>query len=325
MSNVRRLKNTPFCVDHDFPREIQEARGRLWPKFKELKNRDPRSRVQLIYPAKLIQDGNLIQDELSEWSQFIGANRLAKLDHITPIRPHHPQVHELSLTSAERKLSQSVTHVVVPPNVPSSQDRAPMETCDPVPTGFRETAPSSTNSEVVTNSTAIPVSTTDQGAMGSKMLSITNQPTSFTSLKTPNITQYLNQPTLLLSTKPANTQDETAIKSIAADNDNPTLSRDETTPTRGRTRIANRSTDRAERRSQSSVPYRRQSSASKNKIKSDKTVFPDNNNSAVGLTSAINSIVNLTPASENTPTNGDHVENSKCVPVATDDSRQVKI
>ncbi|KAH3690909.1 hypothetical protein DPMN_191206 [Dreissena polymorpha] len=205
MSNVRRLKSTPFSVDHDFPREIQEARGRLWPKFKELKNRDPRSRVQLIYPAKLIQDGNLIQDELPECSQFIGANRLAKLDHITPIRPHHPQVHELSLTSAERKLSQSVTHVVVPPNVPSSQDRAPMETCDPVPTGFRETAPSSTNSEVVTNSTAIPVSTTDQVAMGSKMLSITNQPTSFTSFKTPNITQYLKQPTLLLSTKPANT------------------------------------------------------------------------------------------------------------------------
>ncbi|KAH3833107.1 hypothetical protein DPMN_106408 [Dreissena polymorpha] len=79
------------------------------------------------------------------------------------------------------------------------------------------------------------------------------------------------------------TQEETAIKSIAVDNDNPSLSRDAPTATRGRTRVSNRSTDRAERRSQS---YRRQSSANKNRIKSDKTVFPENKNSTVGLSSA---------------------------------------
>ncbi|KAH3698187.1 hypothetical protein DPMN_085706 [Dreissena polymorpha] len=91
MRNTRRLRNTLFAVDYDFP-------------------------VQLVYPAKLVQDSNLIQYELPEWSQFIGANRLAKLEHTTPIRPHHPQVLELSLNSAERKVSQSVTNDVGPPN-----------------------------------------------------------------------------------------------------------------------------------------------------------------------------------------------------------------
>ncbi|KAH3741916.1 hypothetical protein DPMN_048646 [Dreissena polymorpha] len=197
-----------------------------------------------------------------------------------------------------------------------------METCGTVPTGFRDTATSSTISDV-TNSTAIPISTNDQGAMGSKLQGMTNQSTSLSSFKNPSITHYLKQPTLLLSTKPAMSQDETAKKSIVADN--PTLSRDETSPARGRKRVTNRSTDRAERRSQSSVPYRRQSSASKPRIKSDKKVYPENKNITVGFPSAIKSIVNLTPASENTPANENHVEKSKCVPVATGDAQQVKI
>ncbi|KAH3715696.1 hypothetical protein DPMN_058408 [Dreissena polymorpha] len=168
---------------------------------------------------------------------FYRANRQAKLDHITQLRPHHPQVLELYPTSAERKLSQSVTNDVGPTNELSSQNRAPMETCDTVPTVFRDTATSSTSSEVVTNSTAIPISTNDQGAMGSKLLGMADQSTNLSSFKTPSITHYLKQPTILLSTKPALTQDETAIKSIVGDNDNPTLSREETKPTRGRTRV----------------------------------------------------------------------------------------
>ncbi|KAH3775376.1 hypothetical protein DPMN_176777 [Dreissena polymorpha] len=80
-----------------------------------------------------------------------------------------------------------------------------METCDTAPTGFRDTATSSTNSEVVTNSTAISISTNDQGATGSKLLGMTNQSTSLSSCKTPSITHYLKQPTLLLSTKPVMT------------------------------------------------------------------------------------------------------------------------
>ncbi|KAH3713009.1 hypothetical protein DPMN_072772 [Dreissena polymorpha] len=65
-----------------------------------------------------------------------------------------------------------------------------METCDTVSTGFRDTATSSTISDA-TNNTAIPISTNDQGSIGSKLLGMTNPSTSLSSFKTPSITHYL--------------------------------------------------------------------------------------------------------------------------------------
>ncbi|KAH3892846.1 hypothetical protein DPMN_016979 [Dreissena polymorpha] len=89
MKNVSRLRNTHFSVDYDFPREIQEARGRLWPKYKALKQQNPRSKVHILYPAKLIKDGTIIQDELPEWGKYIGANRLVNLRKISAVHPAH--------------------------------------------------------------------------------------------------------------------------------------------------------------------------------------------------------------------------------------------
>ena len=51
MSRERMLKGSPFSVDYNYPREIQEARSKLWPSFKEMKRDCPRSKVQIVYPA----------------------------------------------------------------------------------------------------------------------------------------------------------------------------------------------------------------------------------------------------------------------------------
>ena len=77
-------------------------------------------------------------------------------------------------------------------------------------------------------------------------------------------------------------QDMTSVKTLYTDATNPNLVPENKVPTRGRSRVANRSVTRAERRSSSATPYRRQSSASKSKGKSDQLVLPsDKNNSPV--------------------------------------------
>jgi len=74
----------------------------------------------------------------------------------------------------------------------------------------------------------------------------------------------------------------TSVKNIYTDATNTNLVPENKVPTRGGSRVANRSVSRAERRSSSATPYRRQSSASKSKGKADQLVLPsDKNNSPV--------------------------------------------
>lgn len=86
MRNARMLRGSHFSINYDYPREIQEARSKLWPKYKELKQSNPRSNVQIVYPAKLLQDDRLIHDEIPEWSRYVGANRLTLINSICNVK-----------------------------------------------------------------------------------------------------------------------------------------------------------------------------------------------------------------------------------------------
>jgi hypothetical protein len=82
LSKAKLLKDTPFSISVDLPREIQQARSRLWPRYKQCKQENPRSKVTIVYPAKLIQDGRLVHDEMPEWQRYINASRLSSIEHI---------------------------------------------------------------------------------------------------------------------------------------------------------------------------------------------------------------------------------------------------
>ena len=100
MSHVKMLRNTEFSIDYDFPREIQEARSRIWPKYKQLKNQNPRSRVQIVYPAKLIQEGTVIHNEFPDWDQYMNQNIGINTDLI---KKHLPQAKLYTSTSMEEE------------------------------------------------------------------------------------------------------------------------------------------------------------------------------------------------------------------------------
>lgn len=83
MERVFMLKNSPgFSIDRDFPKEIQTARSQLWPKYKEYRSQNPRSKVSIRYPAKVIADGKVIYDELPQWNHYVNFNRLTHIEHI---------------------------------------------------------------------------------------------------------------------------------------------------------------------------------------------------------------------------------------------------
>ena len=51
------LRNTRYSIDFDLPKEIGDARKRLWNEAKQIRSNDPRARTQIVYPAKLLVDG----------------------------------------------------------------------------------------------------------------------------------------------------------------------------------------------------------------------------------------------------------------------------
>lgn len=80
MKAAKCLKGSRYRVERDFPNEIAEARQRLWPKFKEEREKHPRSRVTIAYPAKLIRNGRVIYDEFPDWFNVLRESRIGGFD-----------------------------------------------------------------------------------------------------------------------------------------------------------------------------------------------------------------------------------------------------
>lgn len=76
MANVSRLKGTDYSVNRDFPAEISRARKALWPKLKQIRERYPQSRAFIVYPAKIILDGRVVEDMYPEWDSILRGSRI---------------------------------------------------------------------------------------------------------------------------------------------------------------------------------------------------------------------------------------------------------
>lgn len=82
MSRAYMLKDTPFSVDYDLPKEISVARKALWSELKALKTNNPRVKCQIIYPAKLVVDGKVVRDEFPDWYTVMKGSRLSDFSYI---------------------------------------------------------------------------------------------------------------------------------------------------------------------------------------------------------------------------------------------------
>ena len=82
MSRAHLLKQTPFSVAYDLPKEINEARKKLWDELRSIKRADPRVKFQILYPARLIVDGKLVRDEFPDWGEVLHRGRTTDFAHI---------------------------------------------------------------------------------------------------------------------------------------------------------------------------------------------------------------------------------------------------
>lgn len=311
MGKVRMLKGTPFSVDFDFPREIQEARGRLWSRLKQLRHENPRSKVQIVYPAKLLQDGRLVHDELPEWNRYVGSNRLSMLNDVGPIKSQRPVVapgngHEVSTTS-QLFVSQSHSQyeqgpevlIVERPRVPADSLSLAAQRQNVATQGHAESNIGSTSipqnvSSVITTNTSIQVLESERSPSQGCNSSVVQAKCTDTCVKPSQCEMFtesveLRENTIHVSSQPIS--EETSVKSLQCDATNPkcvTLNIDvrslcdtqihqcdETEPSRGRSRVS-RSVARSQKRSLSAVPYRRQSGSY---TRDNKRVLPAPKNS----------------------------------------------
>lgn len=79
MANAKTLKYVPgFSIYRDFPKEIDDARKRLWGVYKDTKKSNPNSNVRIVYPAKLVCGSRVIRDEFPDWHMFVHKSRIVE-------------------------------------------------------------------------------------------------------------------------------------------------------------------------------------------------------------------------------------------------------
>lgn len=77
MSNARTLQNCPgYSIDRDMPKEINDARKRMWSQYKDTKIEHPQSKVKIVYPAKLMCGKRVIRDEFPDWHSVLNQSRI---------------------------------------------------------------------------------------------------------------------------------------------------------------------------------------------------------------------------------------------------------
>lgn len=76
ISNAYKLKNTTYSTNRDYPPEIVDGRKSLWPQFKKLKQDNPNNKVVMAYPAKIITNGQIVNDAFPKWNTIMQRSRV---------------------------------------------------------------------------------------------------------------------------------------------------------------------------------------------------------------------------------------------------------
>ena len=125
LSNVNRLQGTKFGVNRDYPHEIVEARKPLFAEKKRLKSLQPLANISIQYPAKLVMNGHVVQDELPNWFTVIKGDRLNK-DGYVRLSNHRDTVFDTSdLSSGDSDIENENGGALAPR---SPQQPTPMAT-----------------------------------------------------------------------------------------------------------------------------------------------------------------------------------------------------
>ena len=66
LDNAKKLKNTPYGINRDYPKEIVSERSKLWPMFIKAREENSKGSVYIVYPAKLIVNRKVVADQFPD-------------------------------------------------------------------------------------------------------------------------------------------------------------------------------------------------------------------------------------------------------------------
>ena len=85
LENAKKLKDTSFGINRDYPKEIISARSKLWPAFKKAREENPKGNVYIGYPAKLIVNKRVVIDQFPDWRKVLNGSRVQEDQAVIPI------------------------------------------------------------------------------------------------------------------------------------------------------------------------------------------------------------------------------------------------
>lgn len=97
LGNATKLKDTQFGINKDFPKEIIEARSKLWPFYKAERAKNPGASVYIGFPAKLVVRGSVIKDEFPDWYNVLRGSKCNTDSEVINTSPApEPNTHQSS-------------------------------------------------------------------------------------------------------------------------------------------------------------------------------------------------------------------------------------
>ena len=90
LSYAYKLSNTNYGINKDFPKEITEARSKLWPFYKAERQRNPRGSVYIGFYAKLVVGKRVVEDLFPDWYTVLRGSRCSLEQHSTADADHSP-------------------------------------------------------------------------------------------------------------------------------------------------------------------------------------------------------------------------------------------
>jgi hypothetical protein len=75
MNNAYKLRGTGVGFSRDYPKEITEARRALWQDFKDAREKYGGKNVQIIYPAALMVNRQIVKNMFPDWYQVLQGSR----------------------------------------------------------------------------------------------------------------------------------------------------------------------------------------------------------------------------------------------------------
>ena len=89
LSSAYRLRDSPFGINRDYPKEIVEARSRLWADYKRAKTEYPaKGAVFIGFPARLVVNKTVVRDEFPDWRDILNTPRSTTYQQTNPKLPN---------------------------------------------------------------------------------------------------------------------------------------------------------------------------------------------------------------------------------------------